>query len=56
MRRWDRLVDSCMEEYRARRVSPQTIAYTEVRLNRWGHWLKGPRLEYTEKFGSIRNS
>ena len=32
MRRWDRLVDSYMEEYRARGVSSQTIAYTEARL------------------------
>ena len=43
MRRWDRLVDSYMEEYRARGVSPQTIAYTEARLNKWGRWLKGQR-------------
>ena len=26
MRRWDRLLDSYMEEYRAKGVSPQTIA------------------------------
>ena len=43
MRRWDRLLDSYMEEYRARGVSPQTIAYTEARLNKWGRWLKGQR-------------
>ena len=43
MRRWDRLVDSYMEEYRARGVSPQTIAYTEARLRKWGRWLKGQR-------------
>jgi hypothetical protein len=43
MRRWDRLVDSYMEEYRARGVISQTIAYTEARLNKWGRWLKGQR-------------
>ena len=43
MRRWDRLVDSYIEEYRARGVSPQTIGYTESRLNKWGRWLKGQR-------------
>jgi hypothetical protein len=43
MRRWDRLVDSYMEEYRARGVSSQTIAYTEARLSKWGRWLKGQR-------------
>ena len=68
MRRWDRLVDSYMEEYRARGVSPQTIAYTEARLNRWGRWLKGrrPRIgieeidaetltQYIEKRASFRS-
>ena len=43
MRRWDRLLDSYIEEYRARGVSPQSVAYTEARLNRWGRWLKGRR-------------
>src|ERR1700722_9148083 len=43
MRRWDRLVDSYMEKYRARGVGSQTIAYTEARLNRWGRWRKGQR-------------
>jgi len=43
MRRWDRLLDSYLEEYRAKGVSPQTIAYTEALLNRWGRWLKGRR-------------
>jgi hypothetical protein len=41
MRRWDRLLGSYMEEYRARGVSLQSVAYTEARLNRWGRWLKG---------------
>ena len=39
MRRWDRLLDSYVEEYRARGVSLQSVAYTEARLNRWGRWL-----------------
>ena len=43
MRRWDRLLDAYMEEYRARGVSQPTIAYTEARLSRWGRWLKGRR-------------
>ncbi|MGB8495556.1 MAG: site-specific integrase [Candidatus Acidiferrum sp.] len=43
IRRWDRLLDSYIEEYRARGVSPQSVAYTEARLNRWGRWLKGRR-------------
>lgn len=43
MRRWDRLLDAYMEEYRARGVSPQTIGHTEARLSRWGRWLKGRR-------------
>jgi hypothetical protein len=43
MRRWDRLLDSYIEEYRARGVSPQSVAYTESRLIRWGRWLKSRR-------------
>ena len=43
MRRWDRLLDSYLEEYPARGISPQSVAYTEARLNRWGRWLKGRR-------------
>jgi hypothetical protein len=43
MRRWDRLLDSYIEEYRARGVSSQSVACTEARLNRWGRWLKGRR-------------
>ena len=34
MRRWDRLQDSYIEEYRARGRSEQTVAYTEARLER----------------------
>jgi site-specific recombinase XerD len=43
MRRWDRLQDSYLEEYRMRGLSPQTVAYTESRLDRWGRWLKKRR-------------
>ena len=43
LRRWDRLLDAYMEEYRARGVSPQTIGHTEARLSRWGRWLKRRR-------------
>lgn len=43
MRRWDRLVDAYVEEYRARGVSEQSVAYTQARLDRWGRWLKGRR-------------
>lgn len=47
MRRWDRLQDSYMEEYRARGVSALTISYTESRLERWGRWLKKRRPRVT---------
>jgi len=43
MRRWDRLQDSYMDEYRARGVSALTVSYTESRLDRWGRWLKKRR-------------
>jgi len=43
MRRWDRLLDIYMEEYRARGVSEGTIGHTESRLERWGRWLKKRR-------------
>jgi site-specific recombinase XerD len=43
MRRWDRLLDIYMEEYRARGVSEATIGHTESRLERWGRWLKKRR-------------
>lgn len=43
MRRWDRLQDSYMEEYRARGLSQETVLYTESRLDRWGRWLKKRR-------------
>ena len=43
MRRWDRLQESYIEEYRARGVSLETVSYTESRLDRWGRWLKRRR-------------
>ena len=43
MRRWDRLVDLYMDEYRARGLSRASVAYTECRLDRWGRWLKKRR-------------
>jgi site-specific recombinase XerD len=43
MRRWDRLLDSYMEEYRARGVSAASVGFTESRLSRWGRWLKRRR-------------
>ncbi len=36
MRRWDRLQDLYIEEYRARGLRPETVAYTESQLDRWG--------------------
>jgi len=33
-------VDSDVAEYRARGISPQSVAFTAARLDRWGHWLK----------------
>lgn len=43
MRRWERLKDAYLEEYRARGVSEAAIQYTEARLDRWGLWLKKRR-------------
>ena len=40
MKRWDRLVERYLEEYRARGVSAESVAYTQARLDRWGRWLK----------------
>lgn len=40
MRRRDRLQDGYVEEYRARGLSAEAVAYTEWRLERWGRWLK----------------
>jgi len=43
MRRWDRLQEAYVEEYRARGVSALTVSCTESRLDRWGRWLKKRR-------------
>jgi site-specific recombinase XerD len=43
MRRWDRLVDGYIEEYRARGINPATVAHTAATLDRWGRWLKQRR-------------
>lgn len=43
MRRWDRLVDSYIEEYRARGIGEATVKATAGRLDRWGRWLKRRR-------------
>lgn len=43
MRRWDRLLDACFEEYRARDLSPGSVACTQARLERWGRGLKRHR-------------
>lgn len=43
MRRWDRLVDTYIEEYRARGIGAEGVAATASRLGRWGRWLKQRR-------------
>jgi site-specific recombinase XerD len=43
MRRWDRIVDGYLEEYRARGIGVATVAHTGARLDRWGRWLKQRR-------------
>ncbi len=43
MRRWDRLVDAYIEEYRARGINPTTVAHTAASLCRWGQWFKQRR-------------
>jgi integrase/recombinase XerC len=43
MRRWDRLVESYIEEYRARGINAATVAHTAATLDRWGRWLKQRR-------------
>ena len=43
MRRWDRLVESYLEEYRARGVCEASVAHTASRLADWGCWLKSRR-------------
>ena len=43
MRRWDRLVDGYIQEYRGRGTCEATVAHTASRLARWGGWLKSRR-------------
>jgi hypothetical protein len=43
MRRWDRLVDAYIEEYRGRGICEATVAHTATRLMRWGSWMKARR-------------
>jgi integrase/recombinase XerC len=43
MRRWDRLVDLYIEQYRARGISPESVGIVASRLDRWGRWLKQRR-------------
>jgi site-specific recombinase XerD len=43
MRRWDRLVDGYIEEYRARGISDAVVSITAARLAAWGIWLKSRR-------------
>ena len=42
MRRWDRLLDSYMEEYRARGVSPQTDSVHGSSAEQVGAVAQGP--------------
>jgi hypothetical protein len=43
MRRWDRMVDAYLEEYRTRGTCDATVAHTAARLARWGGWMKSRR-------------
>lgn len=43
MRRWDRLVESYMDEYQARGIGQDSVAATDSRLQKWGYWLKKRR-------------
>jgi len=43
MKRWDRLLDTYIEEYRARGVSAESVKMNTARLQRWGSWLKQRR-------------
>jgi integrase/recombinase XerC len=43
MRRWDRLLDAYIDEYRARGVSAESVRMNSARLERWGCWLKQRR-------------
>jgi len=43
MRRWDRLVEQYMSEYRARGLAAGTVERVAGELDRWGCWLKRRR-------------
>lgn len=43
MRRWDRFLDSYMEQYAARGVCRERIKSTRSTLERWGSWMKQRR-------------
>jgi len=43
MRRWDRLLDSYIEEYAARGVCKESVVMNTARIERWGRWLKARR-------------
>jgi len=40
MKRWGRLLDGYIEEYRARGVCAESVKMSSARLERWGCWLK----------------
>jgi len=56
MRRWDRLLDSYIEQYAARGVSKESVAMNRARIERWGRWLKArrPRVEGKTRNGNLR--
>ena len=43
MRRWDRFLDSYMEQYRARGICEATVQHTRAKLEQWGGWMKQRR-------------
>jgi site-specific recombinase XerD len=43
MRRWDRFLDSYMEQYAARGVCAERVKMTRAALDRWGSWMKQRR-------------
>ena|SRR6516225_2100669 len=43
MRRWDRLLDAYVEQYRAWGGVSRRLAHSGARLGRWGRWLKKRR-------------
>jgi hypothetical protein len=45
-RRWDRFLDSYMEQYATRGVCAERVKMTRAPLERWGGWMnqRGPRV------------